>query len=153
MGQWQKANRWARIRDPGQVAAALRLPWTGLCAALILVPGLTAIAQTSLIPTEGLRMDRINLPTPINQPPDPNIQMMMREQHGKQQNFAAANIERRRQISHDSDKLLKLAAELNAEASGTNSDPLSPNLIRKFDDLEKLAHAVKEKMKLTIGPG
>jgi hypothetical protein len=93
------------------------------------------------------------LPTPINQPPDPNMQMKMRELHGKQQSFAAANIERRRQMSQDSEKLLKLAAELNAELATTLGCPLSPSLLRKIDELEKLAHAVKEKMKLSVGHG
>jgi hypothetical protein len=33
----------------------------------------------------------------------------------------------------------------------TNKDMLSLNVIRKADEIEKLAHSVKEKMKLTVG--
>jgi hypothetical protein len=40
---------------------------------------------------------------------------------------------------------------LKAEVDKTNKDMLSLNVIRKADEIEKLAHDVKEKMKLTIG--
>jgi hypothetical protein len=77
--------------------------------------------------------------------------MEMREQQAKQQNFDAANAERKKQIAEDSAKLLKLATELKAEVDKTTKDTLSLNVIRKADEIEKLAHGVKEKMKLTIG--
>jgi hypothetical protein len=96
-------------------------------------------------------MDRVDLPTPINQPPDPNTQMKMREQQSKQQNYAGANSERKKQIAEDSGRLLKLAADLKAEVDKISKDTLSLNVIRKADEIEKLAHNVKEKMKLTVG--
>ena len=40
---------------------------------------------------------------------------------------------------------------LKAEVDKTNKDMLSLNVIRKADEIEKLAHNVKEKMKLTVG--
>jgi hypothetical protein len=86
-----------------------------------------------------------------NRPPDANAQMEMREQKNKTQNFAAANAERKRQISDDSARLLKLAADLLAEVDKTSKDTLSINVIRKADEIERLAHNVKEKMKLTVG--
>jgi hypothetical protein len=83
--------------------------------------------------------------------PDANAQMEMRDQQTKQQNFAAANAERRKQIADDSTRLLKLAADLKAEVDKTNKDTLSINVIRKADEIERLAHNVKEKMKLSVG--
>jgi hypothetical protein len=88
-----------------------------------------------------------------NRLPDANQQMEMREQQTKQQNFAAANLERKKQIADDSTKLLKLATDLKAEIDKTSKDTLSLNVIRKADEIERLAHSVKEKMKLTVGPG
>jgi hypothetical protein len=85
-----------------------------------------------------------------NQPPDANAQMRMREQQAKQQNFEAANAERKKQIAEDSAKLLKLANDLKAEVDKTTKDTLSLNVIRKAEEIEKLAHSVKEKMKLTV---
>ncbi len=69
------------------------------------------------------------------------------------QDREAANVERKKQIADDSAKLLKLATDLKAEVDKTNKDTLSLNVIRKADEIEKLAHDVKEKMKLTAGPG
>jgi len=83
--------------------------------------------------------------------PDANAQMRMREESAKQQNFEAANAERKKQIADDTAKLLKLATDLKAEVDKTNKDTLSLGVIRKADEIEKLAHIVKEKMKLTVG--
>ena len=94
--------------------------------------------------------DVIPNPAP-NRFPDAVQQMQMNEQQAKQQSFEAANAERKKQIAEDSAKLLKLATELKAEVDKTTKDTLSLTVIRKADEIEKLAHGVKEKMKLTIG--
>jgi hypothetical protein len=87
----------------------------------------------------------------LTTPPDANAQMQMRDQQAKQQSFEAANIERKKQIVDDSTKLLKLATDLKAEVDKTDKDTLSLNVIRKAEEIEKLAHNVREKMKLTVG--
>jgi hypothetical protein len=86
-----------------------------------------------------------------NRLPDANDQMKMREKADKQQSFDAANAARKKQLSDDSSQLLTLAMALKAEVDKTNKDTLSLNVIRKADEIEKLAHNVKEKMKLTVG--
>jgi hypothetical protein len=96
------------------------------------------------------RPTTITLPA-ANRVPDANEQMKMREQQEKKQDFTAANAERKKQISDDSAKLLKLATELKAEVEKTSKDTLSLNVIRKADEIERLAHNVKEKMKLSVG--
>ena len=88
---------------------------------------------------------------PQANPPDANQQMAMRDQNEKKANFDAANLERKRQIADDSAKLLKLASDLKSEVDKTSKDTLSLGVIRKADEIEKLAHNVKEKMKLTMG--
>lgn len=87
----------------------------------------------------------------VNRPPDANDQMAMREQQTKKSNFDAANLERKRQIADDSARLLKLASDLKVEVDKTSKDTLSLGVIRKADEIEKLARSVKEKMKLTMG--
>jgi hypothetical protein len=89
----------------------------------------------------------------LTTPPDANAQMQMHDQQTKTQNYAAANAERKKQIAEDTVKLLKLAADLKAEVDKTGKDTLSLNVIRKADEIERLAHNVKEKMKLTVGGG
>jgi len=86
-----------------------------------------------------------------NRLPDINDQMKMRERQEKQQSFDAANAERKKQLSDESAQLLTLAMSLKAEVDKTNKDMLSLNVIRKADEIERLAHNVKEKMKLTVG--
>jgi nitric oxide reductase activation protein len=60
-----------------------------------------------------------------------------------------ANSDRKKQLSEDSEKLLKLATDLKAEVDKTTKDTLSINVIRKADEIEKLAHSVKEKMRVS----
>jgi hypothetical protein len=85
-----------------------------------------------------------------NRPPDANAQMALHDQQAKNKNVDAANIERKRQITDDSARLLKLASDLKAEVDKTSKDTLSLGVIRKAEEIEKLAHNVKEKMKLTM---
>jgi hypothetical protein len=92
-------------------------------------------------------------PPSIVRAPDVNTQNDINEQQNKQQSFEAANAERKRQINAESAKLLKLATELKAEVDKTSKDTLSVGVIRKADEIEKLAHSVKAKMQLTVGAG
>ena len=86
-----------------------------------------------------------------NRLPNVNDQMRMREKKLKQQHFEAANSERKKQIAGDSEKLITLAMALKAEMDNTANGALTPNLVHKVEEIEKLAHEVQEKMKLTVG--
>jgi hypothetical protein len=90
-------------------------------------------------------------PPEVTRIPDANTQSDINAKQSQQQSFEAANTERKKQIEEDSARLLKLATELKAEVDKTNKDTLSLTVIRKADEIEKLAHNVKEKMKLTVG--
>lgn len=69
----------------------------------------------------------------------------------KQQKGAAAESERRKLISDQSAQLLEMALALKAEVDKTTKDTLSLNVIKKADEIEKLAKQVKEKMKQNSG--
>ena len=58
-----------------------------------------------------------------------------------------ASEERYAALKTDTDKLLKLAVELKAYVDKSNEHVLSLNVIKKADEIEKLAHSVKDKMK------
>jgi hypothetical protein len=64
---------------------------------------------------------------------------------------AAADSERKKQIADESTQLLSMALALKAEVDKTTKDTLSINVIRKADEIEKLARTVKEKMKQSSG--
>ena len=59
------------------------------------------------------------------------------------------NVARQQDIKKDTDKLLELATELKQYVDKTNEDILSMDVIKKADEIEKLAHSVREKMKGT----
>jgi hypothetical protein len=50
-------------------------------------------------------------------------------------------------IKHDTDKLLKLSVELKQSVDKSDENVLSLDVIKKAEEIEKLAHSVKEKMK------
>lgn len=121
------------------------------CGVLVFagMTSLTSAAQSGN--GTGANVDKPYLSPEANRMPDANDQMKMRDKKDKQVSFEAANEERKKQLSDDSAKLLTLAMALKAEVDKTNKDMLSMNVIRKADEIEKLAHIVKEKMKLTVG--
>jgi hypothetical protein len=57
------------------------------------------------------------------------------------------SVDRQKQLVLDTQRLLALANELKADVDKSNKDMLSLDVIRKADEIEKLAHTVKEKMK------
>ncbi len=57
------------------------------------------------------------------------------------------NKDRQERIKRDTDKLLALATELKEYVDKSNENILSLNVIRKAEEIEKLAHQVREKMK------
>jgi hypothetical protein len=58
-----------------------------------------------------------------------------------------ANLERQATLKSDTEKLVKLTAELKAYVDKSNENVLSLDVLKKADEIEKLAHSVKEKMK------
>jgi hypothetical protein len=58
-----------------------------------------------------------------------------------------ANHMRQLQIMHDTDLMVKLSAELKEAVDKSNENTLSLDVIRRSDEIEKLAHNIKERMK------
>ena len=63
-----------------------------------------------------------------------------------------ANKKRQQDIRDDTDKLFQLATDLKAAVDKTNENLLSLDVVRKAEEVEKLAKKVKDKMKDAIGP-
>ncbi len=58
-----------------------------------------------------------------------------------------ANLSRQALLKADTDKLLKLAVELKDYVDKSNENVLSLDVLKKAEEIEKLAHSVKDKMK------
>jgi hypothetical protein len=61
------------------------------------------------------------------------------------------NQQRKDQLAADTAKLLQLANELKAEMDKSTKDTLSISVLKKADQVERLAHKVRDEMKLSIG--
>ena len=66
-----------------------------------------------------------------------------------------ANQQRQAELKRDTERLVKLSTELKQYVDRTNENILSLDVIKKADEIEKLAHSVKAKMRgeqYTINP-
>ncbi len=59
------------------------------------------------------------------------------------------NLAQHKAMVNDTDKLLKLVTELNAEINRTSPAALTPEQLRKVAEIEKLARSVKDKMRIS----
>jgi len=62
----------------------------------------------------------------------------------------ALNAERQKSLVADTNKLLRLVNELNAQVAGAHPDTLNPAQLSKLAQIEKLAHSVKDKMSTSV---
>ena len=113
-----------------------------LAMGLVILPGLVARSQS------GPPHDIINRPTPM--PTDPssadNYDPTMMERR-----LNALNRERQKEMISDTNKLLRLAMELNDEIAANNTGTLTWDQLHKMAEIEKLARNVKEKMADGVG--
>ncbi len=114
----------------------------GLAMGFVIVPGLAARSQS------GPPRDIIDRPAPM--PTDPsasdNYDPTMMERR-----LNALNRERQKEMVSDTNKLLKLAMELNDEIAANNTGTLTWDQLHKMAEIEKLARNVKEKMADGLG--
>jgi hypothetical protein len=102
------------------------------CVTLIFYATLPALAQVP------------GPPAPSGQRPTPedDARVQMEKDMAKK-----ANQQRQADLKRDTEKLFKLASELKDYVSKTNENVLSLDVLKKAEEIEKLAHSVKEKMK------
>jgi hypothetical protein len=65
----------------------------------------------------------------------------------------ALNAERQKSMVSDTERLLKLAQELNSEIETSNPNVLTQVQLRKIADIERLARNVKQKMSISFVGG
>jgi len=68
----------------------------------------------------------------------------------QRQQAIAANQQRQGEIRRDADKMQQLIAELNVYLQKADRGVMSVDAIKKAEQIEKLAHGVKSKMKLSF---
>jgi hypothetical protein len=121
--------------------------WRLLCAAL----GLLLLAPAARVPAQNNPLDaqqsfpqrsRMGSMSPsMGDDADPVMQA---------KRIKALNADRQKALVADTDKLVKLVAELNAEINGAPPSSLTDTQIKKLAEIEKLAHNIREKMSSSI---
>ena len=103
----------------------------------LLLAFVLAAAMPSVSQNPPLRLPDVPRPGPADEP-----RLRMEREMAKK-----ANLERQADLKRDTDKLLKLANELKEYVDKTNEGTLSVDVVKKAEEIEKLAHSVKDKMK------
>ena len=83
-------------------------------------------------------------PPPLQQKPGPEDEAHQRMERDMAKK---ANQERQTNLKRDTEKLLKLSTELKEYVDKTNENMLSVEVVKKAEEIENLAHSVKDKMK------
>jgi hypothetical protein len=97
-------------------------------------------AQAHIIVTPqpiGQRVDQFG---DLSDAPPPENERLLR----------ALNADRQKSLVSDTNKLLRLVNELNAEIARANTGSLTPAQLHRVAEIEKLAHNVKEKMSTSV---
>ena len=92
------------------------------------------------------------LPSTINRRIDPQLgrrhpELSPQEQQLERDRARAMNKERQEKLKQDTDKLLQLATELKQYVDKSNENILSIDVVKKTDEIEKLAKSIRDKMK------
>lgn len=119
---------------------AWRTLWLGLALSIIGVghvrPQITTISAGSQNPS----------PQVVGSMPDPNGGPRELDPALEQQRIQAIKVEQHAEVVSDTNKLLKLTAQLNTEVEKSHATSLTPKQLRTLGKIEKLAKNVKQNM-------
>ena len=127
---------------------------------------LTAVIATAVVPGFSQVQENGGLPHPmpdgsgvpplsplIDRHPDRNrILEDALKMHDNQKHFAQLNTVRQKQMTTDTEKLVALANQVKAEMDKNLQSPLSMESVRQVEEIEKLAHSVRDKMRASVTP-
>lgn len=108
-----------------------------------------------LITLAGLGMVMCGLAcavTPAAVPPQVETRQDPAQREMQERMAREANKKRQQDLREQTDRLFQLATELKAAVDKSNENLLSLEVVRKAEEVEKLAKKVKEKMKESVGP-
>jgi hypothetical protein len=108
---------------------------TSLAAVLLTFLGAASVAQ------------QIHLPPAVSQGPGMGNVPVKSGDGVQQQQAKAANQQRQVEIKRDTEKMFQLTAELKDSLTKSGEGVVSMDDLKKVEQIEKLAHGVKSKMK------
>lgn len=117
--------------------------------AMVLVSNGAAQSQqsqrsTDTIPSRPVmpNMDPFNMPPVYSGDPMQNRQDQKRLQY--------LNAERQKSMVAETNRLVKLAADLNAQINSGERTQLTPDQVRQLAEIEKLAHRIRDRMSTSV---
>lgn len=118
--------------------------WAALLAAAMPLASTSLWAQHNGGYTNGASAasDTMHSANGTRDPDSPQPNPRMQEQLADRRNS-----ERQKQLMADTEKLFQLAQQLRDEVAKSNKDQLSIPVVKKSEEIEKLAKSVKEKMR------
>jgi hypothetical protein len=119
----------------------------------MLAVGLIAVTCVATSDGYGQQGAAQAIPRPIvipNRTLDSHELNDLAEKNARKRSYEAANVERKRVIDDETNKLLILARDLKMKTDRLASTPLTPTMVREAEVIQLLANDVKEKMKLTV---
>jgi hypothetical protein len=90
---------------------------------------------------------QVHLPPVVSQGPGMGDTPVVSGNDIQRQQAIAANLQRRTEIKRDTEKMMELTAELKEFVEKSGQGVMSMEAIKKAEQIEKLAHGVKSKMK------
>lgn len=138
------------VRKPHSLSPSTKRRIVRGCLRLVLVLGIGLAASVCLsTPVHAQQMPgRGNMMNPYLPPVlRPHSRL---EAEFQAHRIIAMNNERQKHLVRDTNRLLKLTAELNAEVAKSNSKSLTPDQLHMLARIEKLAKSVKEKMSYPV---
>ena len=119
-----------------------RLRWV-LAMAMVGAMGSAPIeaGQAGTWAAPGASQDRPFDPNHRQEPPDPARVRLQEEQAKK------INEERQKRLEGDTAKLYELAGELKEQVAKSDKNTLSVDVVKKAEEIERLAKSVKDKMR------
>lgn len=133
----------------GPVRRVRSLVCLAVLTALPLAVGVSQIQQNGGLP--GPERNSSGMPgLPENANPHPDGVRALRDSmqvQDKRKRWALFNVERQKEMTTDTERLLRLADEVRLESEKQGKDVLSVNDMHKVEQIEKLARSVREKMR------
>jgi hypothetical protein len=116
-------------------------------ALLLALPCAVAHAQSQQTATGEISQHPLRN---LNGNGDPNANADLSDPVDQQRQLRLVNAALHKSMVSDTEKLLRLVTELNAEISKTNPTSLTPEQLRKVAAIEKLAHRVRDDMRTSF---
>lgn len=144
--QFWQGNEMDRPPSKAVMGVDMRILGVAIVGAVLMSGGSLSVSggQIQNPPWNKQGQPLPGMPKPgMNNPADPDPM----DPHRAEQQEKLRNSDRQKRLVADTDKLLVLATDLKAQVDKTDKEILSVDVIKKADEIEKLAHSVKERMK------